>query len=464
MQTPKMVGIIVLMGTFGATNVAAQKSPALHFGATELRADNGDSVSADTATFYVRENRQIAGSRMIGISVMRLRGTTAKARNAPPVIYISGGSGAGVSAVKGARFPFFTALRSVGDVIVFDTRGAGGSTPRLSCDARLDIDMAAPLTRDMLVHATRAVNAACADSLLARGFDLRGYSGQQIVEDIDELRNALGASKVRLLGTSTGTHIALEYVRRHGTHVHSVVLAGTEGPGMTAHLPSGMDAAVMAFDSTASPGVASLLRTVLAQLDATPVTVKVNGATDVTIGGYDARVFVASTLGDRSQMKMLAPLFSAMKAGQFAPVAGLKLQKLTTPFQSPLESLHDCQAGSAPERMAQVVREAPVALLGFATLDFAEACDGWGVKELDASFRTPVRSNVRALFISGTLDGRTPVRNAEEVRVGFPTSPHLVVEGASHGDDLFLATPAILDTVLRFLHAPARGGVTRVRM
>jgi pimeloyl-ACP methyl ester carboxylesterase len=452
---------MALIATVGAAKAPAQQPaaprvPAMHFAESYLRAANGDSVAADTATLVVGENRDVANSRLIRIAVVRLRGTTASGRRAAPVIYVSGGSGAGISAATGARFPFFVALRSVGDVIVFDTRGAGRSAPILSCDARLDIDMSVPLTRDMLVRATRAVNASCASSLRARGFDLGGYNGKQIVEDIDAVRMALGVPSIRLFGISTGTHIALEYARRHGTHLSSVVLAGTEGPGMTAHLPSGMDATVMALDSTASPGIASLLRSVFAELDAKPVTVKVtdrsSGAvTDVLIGGYDARVFVASTLGDRSQMKMLAPLFAAMRAGQFAPVAGLKVQKLTAPFQSPLESLHDCQAGSAAERTAQVVREAPTALLGYATLDFAEACDGWGVKELDASFRTPVRSNVPALFISGTLDGRTPARNAEEVRAGFPKSSHFIVPGASHGDDLFLAAPAILETVLRFL-------------
>ena len=44
------------------------------------------------------------------------------------------------------------------------------------------------------------------------------------------------------------------------------------------------------------------------------VNVDVKGA-KVGIGGYDARVFVASTLGERRQMAMLEPLFGAMKSG-----------------------------------------------------------------------------------------------------------------------------------------------------
>jgi pimeloyl-ACP methyl ester carboxylesterase len=65
-----------------------------------------------------------------------------------------------------------------------------------------------------------------------------------------------------------------------------------------------------------------------------------------------------------------------------------------------------------------------------------------------------VTSAVPALFISGTLDGRTPVANAEEVQRGFRNSAHVIIDGASHGDDLFLSTPAILENVLAFARQP----------
>ena len=54
-----------------------------------------------------------------------------------------------------------------------------------------------------------------------------------------------------------------------------------------------------------------------------------------------------------------------------------------------------------------------------------------------------------------TLDGRTPVENAEEVRAGFPDSGHLVLEGAGHSDDLFLSTPRIEELMLSFFEGGA---------
>ena len=415
------------------------------------------SAERDSFRITVSEHRMARNSRPLSLAVLRFPATGTD--NSIPTMYVSGGSGAGISAATGPRRPFVEALRQLGDVVAFDMRGAGRSTPRLSCGVRLPIDLSVPLTRSALIDATRTANRTCADSLRARGFDLAGYNGREVVEDIEQLRKQLGVARIRLFGTSTGTHIALEYLRRYPKRVAAVFLAGTEGPGQTAHLPSGLDAALFALNT---PQLVDLMRTVLGALDANPVTVDVNGR-KVGIGGYDVRLFVASTLGDRRQMGMLEPLLGALKAGNYGSVAGLKLQALNQPFQSPWESLHDCQAGTARARQEQVEAEAETALLGYATLDFEEACGGWGVNLLPDTYRRPVKSDVPALFISGTLDGRTPVANAEEVRAGFRRSAHLIVEGASHGDDLFLSTPAILEGVLAFARKPHTSD-TRVKV
>jgi len=412
----------------------------------------GQTAATEPESFRIAvpENRDKKDSRPLSLAVARFAASGAD--RTIPLIYVSGGSGAGISAVTGPRRPFFEALRQLGDVVAFDIRGTGRSTPRLVCDAPLQLEMGTALTRAALIAATRNSNKTCADALRAQGFDLSGYNGRQVVEDIEDVRRDLGVDRIRLFGTSTGTHLALEYVRAHPDRVAAVFLAGTEGPGQTAHLPSGMDG-VVGMLSASKPQLLELLRGVFASLDTKPVTVDVKG-TPVAIGGYDARVFVASTLGDRAQMAMLQPLFTAMNAGNYGNVAGLKLQALKQPFQSPWESLHDCQAGTADARLQQVDREAATALLGYATLDFVEACDGWSAPVLPVRYRTPVTSTVPALFISGTLDGRTPVANADEVRRGFPNSAHLIVEGASHGDDLFLSSPAILESVLAFARTP----------
>ncbi len=82
---------------------------------------------------------------------------------------------------------------------------------------------------------------------------------------------------------------------------------------------------------------------------------------------------------------------------------------------------------------------------------FPDVCDAWGNPDLGETFRAPLKSSVPALFISGTFDVRTPVSNAEEVRRGFRTSEHLIIEGAVHSDPLFVSSPKIKDVMLEFM-------------
>ena len=115
----------------------------------------------------------------------------------------------------------------------------------------------------------------------------------------------------------------------------------------------------------------------------------------------------------------------------------------------------DCASGAPAERLDRIRREAEETLLGDA-VDFPQPyiCDAWPHAAPDEAFWAPVRSGIPVQFISGTLDGRTPISNADEVRGGFRNSGHLVLEGAGHSDDLLLSSRRIPEIILSFL----RGG------
>jgi TAP-like protein len=51
--------------------------------------------------------------------------------------------------------------------------------------------------------------------------------------------------------------------------------------------------------------------------------------------------------------------------------------------------------------------------------------------------------------ISGEMDGRTPISNAEEVAAGFPNHQHLIVANATHGS--YIGHPLTNPAVLAFL-------------
>jgi pimeloyl-ACP methyl ester carboxylesterase len=112
----------------------------------------------------------------------------------------------------------------------------------------------------------------------------------------------------------------------------------------------------------------------------------------------------------------------------------------------------DGASGVSPERYARIQREAPQTLLGdLINFPFPDISDAWESPDLGPAFRAPLTSQVPVLFLSGTLDARTPVSNAEEVRAGFAHSLHLVVENATHSTAEIVQALGITVAMQQFL-------------
>ena len=83
--------------------------------------------------------------------------------------------------------------------------------------------------------------AQCRDRL-AKDADLKQYTTGSAVADLEAVRQALGYGKINLLGTSYGTRVAIEYLRRHESSVRAIVLSGVLSPGFKSGLNAARDA------------------------------------------------------------------------------------------------------------------------------------------------------------------------------------------------------------------------------
>jgi len=107
----------------------------------------------------------------------------------------------------------------------------------------------------------------------------------------------------------------------------------------------------------------------------------------------------------------------------------------------------------------RIQSEAADAVLGdIANLELRVTCAAWPRMDLGEDYRRPVQSDVPVLFVSGTLDARTPVSQADDALRGFPNGRSLVLEGASHDDDLFLSSPTIVRAMVEFLQGREASG------
>ena len=444
--------ILVSFSAFSKSESAAAAGAANGGAKAEIRFEAFAVVSrygppvlrAELGRFKVPENRAAAASRSIELAFVRI--PSLSKHPGPPVLWLAGGPGhAGIEDLETPLLSLLLELRKHSDVLVLDQRGTGLSTPRLDCPGAILFRKDLPLDREVVVGALEESARRCSAQWRERGADLAGYNTRESAEDVEDLRRALGAPKLKILAGSYGTHLALAILRAHGDAVERAALVGVVGPDQLRRAPSDTDeqlesiAALVRRDRSLSKRMPDFLATVrqirdrLAERPAVVTVTGDEGVESVTVGRFDLAWFTRSLLSSRVSIARLPAIFSAMSEGDFSELAATSLAWRMSPLPSASMFLMRCASGATPARLARIEAERGSALLGDAA-DLAEerVCEAWGVPRLPEEFRLPVSSPVPTLFVTGTLDGDTPERNAREIFAGFPHAARLQIDGAAH--------------------------------
>jgi pimeloyl-ACP methyl ester carboxylesterase len=446
---------------------AQQKAGALKLKPYVFENDKKEKVDAEFGTLLVPENRSNPQSNLIELAFVRFK-STAKNPGAP-IVYLAGGpGGSGIFTAKGSRFPLFMALREVADVIAFDQRGTGYSKPNLGCFDRLALPLDVAPTREAAIKQLQENSRRCASYWRdIQRVDLTGYNTNESADDLEDLRKALGVNQISLWSISYGTHLSFAALRRHPQSIQRAILAGTEGPDHTYKLPSNIQkhledlAAVIKADPEVGkeiPDFLGLMKSVFDHLDAQPETVEITDPQTklkvrVIVNKFVMQYIVANNIGTTVTARFPALFYRASK-GDFTNPAQVWLSQSRSEIGSAMSYMMDCASGWTAARRERIAREAKGTLLeDVFNFPFPDVCTEWQAPDLGDAFRAPLRSDVPVLFISGTLDARTPVSNAEEYRTGFPNSTHIIIEGAVHSDPLFLSSPKIKEGMIEFLRA-----------
>ena len=195
-------------------------------------------IDAELGRLLVPERRSNPDSRLIELAFVRMKCTSQQ--SGPPLVFLAGGPG--ISGIDSLRwdvlYPWFAALRQVGDVIALDQRGTGLSNPRLDCLEAWDLPLDRPDSREEALRIGGEKAHICADFWQQQGVDLTGYTTEESADDIEDLRKALGYDALHLYGASYGSHLALATIKRHGASISRAVIAMVEGLDHTMKLPS----------------------------------------------------------------------------------------------------------------------------------------------------------------------------------------------------------------------------------
>jgi pimeloyl-ACP methyl ester carboxylesterase len=448
-----------------AMTLGAAAAPAFAkatFTPMEFKPQSGQPVAAEKGEFTVPENRSKPGSRTITIRFVRFKSTASKP--GPPIVYLAGGpGGSGIGAATSSRFALFMALREFGDVIAYDQRGineSGGADMR--CEAQYLVNPAEPLDRAKYGAVLAGEIRKCAEGLRAKGIDPGAYNTRENAADLEDLRKALGAEKLILWGISYGTHLAIATARYHPNTIDRMILAGIEGPDDTYKLPGDQQtlmeeiARLAALDGK-HPDLLGAINRLNRELEARPKSVSLthplNGQTATFVfGKTDLQQALSAMLFGPDSFAGMPDFVSRLERGDWTALALMAAPQRMGGAQSAMSIAMDCASGITAARRTRIAEEASRTHLGDAiNMPFPEVCAGIEVPDAGDAFRGPLISNIPALLISGTLDGRTRPRQAEELRMGMPNAEHLVIENAGHSDPLFLSTLKILDAMKAFL-------------
>lgn len=425
--------------------------------------EDGARLPAEFGRLCVPENRRQPGSREIELAFVRLR--TAAREPQPPVVFLAGGpGGSGIQDFLWPEsLPWFRALNARSDILLLDQRGAGQSRPNLTNALRWALPLDRAVTKaEWLDHAID-LSSAAATFWRERGVDLRGYTTVESADDIDALRAALDYEQVSLWGASYGSHLALATIRRHGPRIARAVIALVEGPDQTYKLPSNVqrsmeDLAERARQDGVEPDLLGLMASVLERLERAPITTTTadehGNVVSVSCGAWDLRKATAGVLGWREGLAGLPDWYRSMADGDYSWLADETLGRRTGWFDSAMYWHMDSASGASAARLERIEREAGETLLADAVdFPFPGIRAGWDAPDLGDGFRGPLHSDVPVLFISGTLDGRTPPSNVEELLPGFPNGRHVIIENGEHDyEDQLVRCPQLAEAICAFLH------------
>lgn len=418
---------------------------------------------AEEGRLTVPESRRRPKDRTLELRFVRFPATSPAGS---PIVYLAGGPGAsGIWSASGDRYPLFMKLRRAGDVIALDQRGAGFSRPAPICPGTWSYPLDRPHD-DETMAAVMAPHLLDCAAVFADSLDVTAFNTAESADDLEDLRIALGADRLRLVGMSYGTHLALAYLRRYPHRVERAVLAGVEGPDQTWKLPANIEATLRRIDSAiaadrrasrAVPNFLPRLRATLTQLDANPVTLDVAHPQTkepyrVTVGGDDLRLAILNVIAERERIENMLRRLKPILEGNFTALAQRAALTRLDNRERVMSLSMDCSSGATEVRRGMIAGQAEHATLRDVANGYLRAqCATWPHEDLGDTFRAPVRSRVPTLFISGSLDPRTPPSNADEVAHGFMNGRHLLIEGGAHDDDLLISSPRIGDLMVRFL-------------
>ncbi|MFL5617283.1 MAG: alpha/beta fold hydrolase [Gemmatimonadaceae bacterium] len=457
---------VSLLVTIASTTEAQATLPRFERGDCLVDGDWARAVRRDCGWLVVPESRDRAGANVVRLAVEVFRAR--EPSGAPPLVLLHGGPGGpgGIRLYSEgiARSPYPRSR----DVVLYDQRGAGLSEPRLCPAYDRTADSAYALRAAATTAALKEARRACIAELEAKGIDRLAYNTAMSAADLIDLRRTLGYASWDIRATSYGARLAQELMVRDRPAIHAVVLVSPVGRSVlvTAGQPLSTQRAfervfaACAAQPTCREAFPQLEQDFYAANDtltAAPIGVSVarpGGRTDtVWLDGQRLIAGLREITNDRARMVRIPLLVHALLAGDRLRAAREIVGDASAPRNLSgrvVRELVNCYDTDGPAFRAVLDSINAVVRPPFRRIGVRD-CEEWLPRFADSSARSPVRSDVPTLIMTGYFDDRTPTAHAR--RIAATLSRSFLVELPDEAHDP-RPSPCHAEIVRRFLDEP----------
>jgi pimeloyl-ACP methyl ester carboxylesterase len=458
------IGMWVALGLtplpIGATAQDASTPGALRLGPCK---QEGVSPPAKCGTYTVWENRDDKTGRTIELNVVLLE-ATGHDRRPDPFVLLMGGPGEAATSMASELNK--DDVRDQRDILLVDQRGTGRSNG-LYCGP----EKTAPLQAFM--PTVDAQSATSCRKKLEKRADLRYYLTTYAMDDLDDLRAALGYEQINLRAGSYGTRAALVYIRQHGEHVRSATLTASLALGqpMPSRFATDAEASLrnVLRECAAEPACTAAFPTLKddcrhalrrVQQDG-PLRIRMrdprNGdSVEVSLRAADfAEALRGMLYSPESTRRVPVLLHLAATTGDYRRFAEFQIERNLELAEEIAGGLYF--AVTCTEDIARVdpksVYEAGrgTFLADYRARPHIEGCKGWPRGRLPAGFAKEVESDVPVLILTGEDDPTTPPASARAAASRLSNARVIIVPRGGHNTDGLVGAGCVTGIMQRFL-------------
>ena len=420
----------------------------------------GLSNQVRSGILHVPENHSYQHEKKIQIAFLIIKSLKKRSKK-HPLIYISGGPGGQSITKSRIKIWFNNAIRKDRDVILFDQRGVGFSSPLPN--------MKSDVFRHMFQNVSLEEEQRYFEKSILQyekfcqieGINISNYNSIQIANDVLFLMKHLGYKKYNLYAVSSGTRIARILQDSYSEYLHTVTHNSPtllEGDFLKDRLQNFSSALEKVFSfcernqtgNEVLPDLRNLFLETIISLKETPIELTVDG-TRYLINSRDALYLVKRQLHANDARQKIPMLIEALKHRKgkilkeilLAEISFMKYINLTTFLVVERAEMFDQNfTTKEAEQKYQLLPLLPTKMGFFHSFYFA------GKKMLKSEFsfgkKQLKRSEVPTLITVNYYDPITTPDDAKKIQEQLSNAHLFVLDEAGHGHGDFTCRTKIM--------------------